>query len=309
MPNALVVCVCNRMNTWTKRLPWIVGGVGTVGFIGRYLNTLMTEDIPKRYPYIQMALPDDRLLWYKKVHYDSLNESAHATVYTDTGKTIRICARKIFANTTQTPEDLDAHYDEEDLGGIAYYWENPWEVKTLLRNLVNDLMRKLPTRMGEEFTPSEWELVCVCVDDLCVIGEKLAHPDFASEHFKTLPDTRTKIVLGSMAFFGFFFGVKRGYTYWRMWPSYKFAQSYIMSHPVVKQFYSKGDITIISRTGTFTSKLIDTEITLTGTETAAGESVVKLEASKTKTGWMIGRATLTPQGCKSIDLLGVVPRD
>lgn len=319
----------------------VVGGLATTAFLGVTVNKKMSS-LPERYPFIQLGLDVvnakniakqtpmtvDGLSWFKNVHVDDENGVAYAMVKSGI-KVIRICARKVRSapatSALQAKVDPDAHYDETS--GIGFYWDNPWELKTgFIRGLKSGgvEIRKLKYRILAILTsrpldlddaPQEdiaWELTAVAVNRDAVFGDLLSHPDLASEIFSStegrksdFSKQRAQVALAVLTASAILLILKRGYSNYRIWPSYSFARTFIETHPSVKQFYLD-QLEVVSRTGEFGPKKISAEITIAGNVSGGAnvESVVKFEASRRgPSDWMVSQASMTPQGCKSIDLL------
>jgi hypothetical protein len=297
-----------------------IAGAAAMG--GACAYTRMNTAID-RYPFIaeglkKASLPVEKIGFWKVAQVDSMNNVGHATV-TLADKTVRITARRILTPTmiekNQKPVDTDIYDDLEGEGsGLAFYWENPWEIKASIKRGFQSAIALAKSYTSSAMEPEEreeenWEVLSVSMDSEPIIGDILSHPFFASQQIKNdskSPESirRAKYCLGVLGASAFFVITKRMYLSYRLRPSYVFARDYIQRHPVVSEFYAGGTAEIVARTGEFTRTRIEGEITITGKRITA-ESVVKFAASRKDAGsqWLVSQALLTPSGSKPIDLL------
>jgi hypothetical protein len=285
----------NRMSTCADRYPFILQGL------------------------LKASLPVEEMGFRKLAQMDRMNNVAHATVSMGS-QTARITARRIVSPSSK-PDSSDAPdtaYDDLDAegSGLAFYWENPWEVKaSLIRGfraglgIVKSCIPTMSLDSVEASEPDRWEIMSVSLDNEALIGDLNAHPFFASKNLKTevvneKSAQRTKCFLALLSGTALFLIGKRTYTNFKMWPGYVFARNYIQRHPFVTEFYGGETAEIITRTGSFGSEKIEAEITITGKKLIT-ESVVKFAASRKdpNSPWMVSQALLVPQGCRPIDLL------
>ena len=304
----------------------VAGAASVAAF---FVNRQMSSSLD-RYPFILQgvhaaALPANQLGYWKLAHEDRLNNIGYATVSVD-GRKVRISARRIVPTRPDAEvgsvRASDVYEDLEGEGsGLAFYWENPWEIKaSVIRGVKwgsEKIRYSVSSFFGQEEAMAEeegqWEIISVAVDNDAVVGDKLSHPDFASAAFLKENGMKTETsknraisVLSGLFLVAGFLGAKRAYTNYRMWPSYVFARSYVLKHPVVKEFF-KSEVDVVTRTGKFESKMIEAELTIAAKDQAV-ESVVKFSASRTGNGnWTVSQALMTPPGCKPIDLLGNRP--
>ena len=314
------------------------GGIAGIT-LGSALVHRRLSGMTETYPFIGEGAQAAKLnpgntSYWKAVHVDDTNNVGYATFSID-GKVVRVTAKRQVSPTVQSESKTidDSIYDdlEAEGSGLALYWENPWEIKaSAIRGAeaVGRTLRKYKTQMmryvaavdfeDEESAAADtgrWELLSVAVDNQAIVGDLMDHPHFASEAMETVnglksdySKQRAKYVLSGLLGAAAFLGVRRVYTNYRMWPSYNFSKNFIINHPNVKVFYAPDGADIVTRTGRFDPARVEAEITITGKPSGSGlsgtESVVKFEASKKKSGdWMVSKATMTPTGCKSIDLL------
>ena len=297
---------------------------GVAGLAGFYVNRQMSSSL-ERNPFIVQGveaaqLDPTKIGYWKLAHQDSMNNVGYATVSVG-GKKVRVSARLNASSASRSSEQSpsDAHmYDdlEAEGSGLAFYWENPWEIKaSAIRGLKAVKSKILQyTVVGSPEVVEEkgsWELLTVVVDDEAVIGDKLGHPDFASEAFLGVngmksekSKNRAMYVLAGLGSTALFLGIKRGYTNYRLWPAYVFARTYVTKHPLVAEFFKSSEVEVVTRTGIFKRNKIEGEITITG-KGQSGESVVKFAASRSteQAPWTVSQALMTPTGCKPIDLL------
>lgn len=305
----------------------MIGGTALGAMAIAYVDRKMSTAIEK-HPFINEGLMLANLAefpidYFKYVALDELNNVAHATLSIHGQKVYMTAQRKVaVVQKAQEGEMFEDDDLEAEGSGIAFYWENPWEIKALAIKGCKSVFRKFKSFIAavtpEEVdmktakpVPVEWELTSVVVDNTVVLGDRLMHPKMSSEFFQDSngmkSDTSKKralYALSSMFALAVFLGLRRGIRNYRMWPSYSFARQYIQNNSSVKRFYEMKEIDIVSRTGLFGPTKIDSEITITGKDSAM-ESVVKFTASRSdkKSPWIISQASLTPIGCKPIDLL------
>lgn len=315
-------------------------GVGVVGLTSYYVNNQM-QNMTSKYPFIQEALllvPNRSLQiqWFKTVHVDEQNNVGYATVYLkEDGSPVRITVNRRSRGLNSNAPSNDILSPYEDLytegSGIAFYWENPWEIKASILRGVRNVVHRIKkikyeyiggispdTDATVEVAPS-WELTSVVLGEQLLLGDSShSHPDLASSFLEKSSNTMnastrrktTEVVLLGMASTAVFMGCRRAWLNYRMWPGYTFARDFITSHPAVKQFYGENSVEIISRTGEFSRNTINAELTIkAGGVMDSLESAIKIEAKLPAVGatnnWIISHATMTPPGCdkKPIDLL------
>ena len=297
-----------------------VGGAAIfgAGYAYHRMNTAMD-----RYPFIadglkKASLPVDRVGFWKVAQIDTMNNVSHATLHVD-GKTVRITAKRILSpaaiNKAHQTTETDVYSDLEGEGsGLAFYWENPWEIKaSIIRGIssVIEISKSYfsPIESPEEKEEENWVITSVSVGSEPIIGELTSHPFFASQEMKNdskSPESirRAKYCLAILAGSALFVVSKRLYTNYLLRPAYTFARDYIQKHPVVAEFYNGETAEIVARTGEFSRTKIDGEITVTG-KTMSTESLIKFKASRkdVSSPWLVSQAFLSPQGSKPIDLL------
>ena len=263
--------------------------------------------------------------YFKRVYVDDLNNVAFASLSVD-NKRVLITARRETDPLSIKSELPHADYYDDDLEaqgtGLAFYWENPWEIKaSIKRGLetvklnVSKYLRKTKAQiLNEVFVDSEpefenWIVTSVCVDNVPILGDPSGHPEMASRQLDSVfgqksdySIQRTKIFLTCMISSVFVLGIRRAYLNHQMKPGFAFAKQFILSHPSVVKFYDYKKIDIISRCGEFKPKKIDAEITI-GCRDDSVEGIVKFGASRQKEEWMVNSALFTPNGAKPIDLL------
>jgi hypothetical protein len=300
-------------------VPGIAAGTSIIG--GVYVHKIMST-MTDNHQFINEGLAHAGLAtapisYFKTVHVDEVNGVGYATVQVD-GKKVRITARKFFNRPPNTPSSSIGYEDdlEAEGSGIAFYWENPWEIKASVIGGIKSGMRKIKSMIAgysdmedESDAGGRWQVQSVAVDDQALMGSLLDHPDFASREFARInggksdySKNRSKIFLSVLFGTVLVLGIRRSYNHYQMKPSYMFARQYILRHPSVKNFFEYKEIEVISRTGQFWPKKIDAEITI-GAKGDVLEGVVKIEASKHNAEWMMNRAVFIPNGAKSIDLL------
>jgi hypothetical protein len=310
----------------------IVAGLTAIG-LGAIVSHRKISTMIESYPFIldgvkAVNLNPDLISYWKTAHIDHVNNAGYASLNID-GKRILITALRRAHETpkTQDPVTEDSIYDDLDAegSGLAFYWENPWEIKASairgfkwctkqMRQYRNKALGYIYAMQEDEDTPippEEWVLLSVSVDDRPVFGDILSHPEFASHSFKPLNGAksewskkRAQYLIGGLLGTAFLLGLRRIYTNRRMWPSYRFARTYIESHPSVRAFYGTDGVEIVTRTGSFEPRMIQGEITISGRGATKTESIVKFGASRSNAGgWMVNQAVMIPNGCKSIDLL------
>jgi len=318
------------MSVITRRAAVVAGGLTGISIltvVHRKMSNLLDS-----HPFIQAGLseagfPQEAPIGYfKTVHIDDMNSVGYATVTVD-GHKVRICGRKILEtpHISEPTKSIGFDYDDDLEGegsGIAFYWENPWEIKASVirgfRWMKEQIMDQVSAVIGtntfedDDGIPEEWEVTSVAVDGNAVLGCLEDHPDFASLKFASINGgksdysiKRARIFLSILITSVTFMGLRRSYQSYQMKPSYRFAKKYIFSHPSVREFFREKEIEIVSRTGVFSPKKIDAEITI-GAKNDFVEGLVKLEASRSgssSSDWMMNQATFTPNGAKSIDLL------
>jgi hypothetical protein len=281
-----------------------------------------------RYPFIEEGVriasyPREKIGFWKIAQIDRANNVGHATVSVD-GRTVRITATRIVKNLSQkdslSDTDEDVYNDLEGEGsGLAFFWENPWEIKASIIRGVRSGVETIKEWTGsllpasesvlEEREEQRWEVTSVIVDERPVVGSANSHPFFASQELPNREispksDSRTKYFFSFLAASASFIIVKRMYMNFRLWPAYVFARDYIQRHPLVSEFYN-GDVTeVVARTGEFTRTRIEGEMTIAA-QKMASESVIKFSASRKNASspWLVSQALMTPSGCKPIDLL------
>ncbi len=313
-----------------------IAGAGVLISSGYYVDKKMST-LADKYPFVQAGLAlvpasSSDLRWFKTVHVDSSNNVGYATMYLSDGRRVRITAREktiinpVLVESSSSSSVYDDLYSEGS--GIAFYWENPWEIKASLVRGVRELAKRAKkikyeyiggiggdTDDGGSGRPPEnvWELTSVSVgeDQLVAGGDNHFHPDFASmQHFSNTISSgreRAQVVLLGMCATALLMGARRTWLNYIMWPGYTFAQNFILTHPAVKQFYGGGSVEIISRTGEFSRSRINAELTVKGGIDSL-ESAVRIEArlaAQKEPHWIVSQATMTPPGCdkKPIDLL------
>ena len=278
---------------------------------------------------IAAGIPADTPLSFfsRRVHVDKVNNVAFASVTADNRRVLITAKREIEQSTNPSVSYSD--YLDDDLeaqgSGLAFYWENPWEIKASairgfhsIKSSIGKFLRKTKADlMGEIFEddndeqqqPGQWIITSVSVDGVSVLGDSRSHPEIASKNFNSefgqkseYSVKRAKVVLSVLFSSVFVLGVRRAYLNRRMRPGFAFAKKFILGHSSVRKFYSSKPVEIISRSGVFTPKKIDAEITI-GSREDAVEGVVKFGASKHQDNWMVNTATFTPNGAKPIDLL------
>jgi hypothetical protein len=274
-----------------------VAGAITIGSAFAYRKMTTCLD---RNPFIEQGLSQASLLvesvgFWKVAQVDKINNIAHATVSLG-DKTARITARRIVSSSESSKSSSDGlnetAYDDLDAegSGLAFFWENPWEIKAgVVRGVKNSVQfakSYIPTFSSmNELTNDQqpladkWEIVSVSVGNEALIGDRNAHPFFASQTFQNSPKsekthTKTKYFLGALTASAVFLIGKRTLMNYRMWPAYTFARDYIQRHPLVADFYGGETAEIVTRTGSFGRDKIEAEITITGKKIIT-ESVVK----------------------------------
>ena len=303
-----------------------LGGLGGCALGAGYMHRKMSTAI-ERFPFIHDGLSVAKLEtaplgYFKFIQFDDLNNVANASL-TAEGKKIYIAANRVVTAVPSKVTEDEVYEDLEAEGsGIAFYWENPWEVKALLIRGFKFAYRKVrsyiaavsPDNDDEDETGKpgvKWEVTSVIVDDEEVLGSRLMHPAFSSIFFEKQNGLKSEksrqraiYVLSGLGLWAALLALSRGIVNYRMWPSFVFARNYIQNHTAVKQFYDDKGIEVIARTGIFSSTKIESEITVAGKMNSI-ESVVKFSASRpNKTAqWMVSQASMTPKGCKPIDLL------
>ena len=302
-----------------------LGSVAGAAIAGSAWSYYQMSTTTERHPFILDGLrsaqidPESMSPW-RLAQVDSINNVGFATVRINDGRRVRITAKRCItenSNSTNTLNKEDSVYDDLDGegSGLAFYWENPWEIKaSIIRGV------KLGLDKGRNFfswTTTEpqgdeerWEVTSVSIDDSSVVGSRLAHPFFASHqiHNEAKSDESKKRAIYFISLLGLgasWILARRVYMNYRLWPAYVFARDYVQRHPVVVEFYQGKAPEIVARTGDLTRTKIDAEITITGGKDMLTESVVKFVASRRneKSAWLVSRAILTPTGCKPIDLL------
>ena len=309
-------------------------------FVHRQMSTMTTTHSFILDGVRAANLGDKPLGYWKVVHIDDANNVGSASVSAG-GHSLRVTARRIVQtlppNTVTAAPVAEFHEDdlEAEGSGLAFYWENPWEIKAsairgvrMLASRIRATKRQLASYItaveqdADDVAPSEphrWELISVSVDNTPVMGDITSHPFFASVGMASnngqkseYSKTRAMYVMGGLVSVAVGLGARRVYSNYRMWPPYVFARNFVQSHPSVKAFYAQNEgVEVVTRTGIFRPALIEGEITITGSAsknsaTVPTESVVKFTASKAKDGqWMVSQALMTPTGCKPIDLLVV----
>jgi hypothetical protein len=316
-----------------SRIATYTTGAGAVS-LGSYLFHERMSKIVDKNDFIGSGLaaagmsPETQLSYFsRRVHVDNVNNVAFASVTADNRRVLITAKRDVEISKKFPVSEVD--YFEDDLdargSGIAFYWENPWEIKasairgfhSAKNSFVKYSRKTKASIIGEVFEDNDeehvstgrWILTSVTVDDKTILGNQYSHPEIASRHFAAQNGQkseysvkRAKIVLSVLVSLLFLLGARRTYLNRQMKPGFTFARQFILSHPSVQKFYENKPVEIISRTGEFKPKKIDAEITI-GCREDAVEGIVKFGASKHNDGWMVNTATFTPNGAKPIDLL------
>jgi hypothetical protein len=287
---------------------------------GHWINREMESKLDT-YPFVasglsQAGLPESTpLCWYKKINIDKSNTVAYATVYLkSSGVPVRITAKKSLPplDPLSTPS---SSYDDlyAEGSGVAFYWENPWEIKQAIKRGFHQLsagIRDIKNEyIGEHLpgTSDDWTLTSLIIgSDRVIMGSKSYHPDFASQSLPEEPSSgrrRAIIVLGSLVTTATLMGVRRAWINHKIRPGFAFAKTFVTSHPTVRSFYKSENIEVVSRVGEFARDKIHAELTIRATDGI--ESTVKIEAAKRGSDWVLSHALMVPTGCdqKPIDLL------
>jgi hypothetical protein len=284
----------NRLSTTVERHTFIVDGLRSVNMSPEMLG-----------------------LW-RIAQVDKMNNVGFATVGLSDGRTVRITAKRLLKNEKNSVKEIDSSSVYDDLegqgSGLAFYWENPWEIKaSIIREIGSgiDLVKGYFTQPTNESPEAdEWEVTSVSIDDDDVVGSRLSHPFFASKSVSNNVKSdesknRTFYFLSVLGASACWILARRVYVNYRLWPSYVFARNYIQKHPLVVELYQGETAEVVARTGEMTRTKIDAEITLSGGKNIKTESVVKFAATRKNhsSPWIVSKAVLTPGGTKPIDLL------
>ena len=194
---------------------------------------------------------------------------------------------------------------EGEGSGLAFYWENPWEIKASIVRGFWAGFRMISENFSQSDSPGppipdRWEIISISIDGRPVVGPATSHPDSAAALFQWDKSeaslNRARYALSLLGASAVWILSKRVYTNWRVRPSFLFARGFLEGSPVVGRFY-EGGIRVISRTGEFAPGKIDGEITVTGVRAAAsgGESTIQFKAHRGTDGqWFVTKADLVP---------------
>ena len=224
------------------KVAWLAGGMG-VGMLGAAFTHRKMSRFLEQYSFVTdglrfAGLEGAPVGYFKYVYLDDLNSVGNATISVN-GKTVRITANRKLFQKNEDQNDLDSSLEDDDLeaegSGLAFYWENPWEIKAMVirgfksgfQVLKNFITSNISVEENASSPPNvQWELSSVIVDDDVLMGDLLMHPDFSSGKFRSVngmkserSKSRAIYVLSFLSGTGLILGIRRGIINYRMWPS------------------------------------------------------------------------------------------